>query len=192
MDIQIIYIMKKTFFITTNLIYRGIWIFGVLFFITACGNRQAKPAPELAFDLDTPGGKVVASFEDDTPQVVFFYKVDEDGEQTHEQVGIAEYYPNKQERLGGAMKNGKREGQWYAFFPDGSVQTEAYYVDGLEQGDYIVYRSNGNPIFKGHYDLGICDGIWYWYDETGKQIRKVKATQNTVACEYCKKCLSLK
>jgi len=182
--------MKKPFLSTKNLFYRGLWIFGILFFITACCNKQEPP--KLVFDLDTPGGEVVASFEDDTPQVVFFYKIDERGETTQEQIGVAEYYPNMQERLGGALSNGKREGQWYAFFPDGSIQTDAFYINGIEHGDYIVYRDNGHPIYKGHYEHGNCDGTWYWFDENGKQIKKIKADAKTIACEYCKKCFTLK
>ncbi|MCL2247384.1 MAG: hypothetical protein FWC10_09805 [Lentimicrobiaceae bacterium] len=182
--------MKKFFYQINNFIINYLWIFGILFLLISCKEKHAPP--KLVFDKDTPGGEVIASFEDETPQVVYFYKIDEKGRQTSEKVGVAEYYPNQQERAGGGLKNGKREGQWYAFFPDGSVQTEAFYINGKEHGAYNVYRENGNPIFKGHYDNGICDGTWYWYDETGKQIRKVKADKNTIACEYCTKCIKLR
>jgi antitoxin component YwqK of YwqJK toxin-antitoxin module len=181
--------MKKTF-MTPKLFYKMLWIFGVLLFLTSCKSKQKTPKP--IFDLNTPGSEVVASFEDNTPQVIFYYKVDESGNQTHEQIGVAEFYPDQQERLGGGLKEGKRNGQWYAFFPDGSLQVDAFYIDGIEHGAYTVYRENGNPYYKGHYDHGICNGTWRWYDETGKQIRKVKADKNTIACEYCRKCLNLK
>ena len=144
------------------------------------------------FDLDTHGGEVVASYDNDSPQVVFFYQVDESGNYTQEQIGVAEYYPNQQERLGGGLKEGKRNEQWYAFFPDGSIQVEAFYIDGMEHGTYNVYRENGTPYYKGHFDHGNCDKTWYWYDESGNQTRKVKADKNTIACEYCHKCLNLK
>ena len=182
--------MKKIDFILTKLIYKVFWIIGMLFLLTACKNKQAVPKP--VFDLDSPGGEVVASFEDDSPQVLIYYKIDENGDQTQEQIGVAEFYPNQQERAGGSLKEGKRNGQWYAFFSDGSLQTDAFYIDGIEHGYYTVYRENGNPYYKGHYDHGICDGTWYWYDETGKQTKKIKANKKTIACEYCKKCLELK
>lgn len=182
--------MKKTFDITTNLFIKGLWILWVLVFLVSCNNTQAPPKPE--FDLDTPGGEVVVAFEDNTPQVVFYYKIDETGNQTQEHIGVAEFYANQQERLGGGLKEGKRNGQWYAFFPDGSVQTNAFYMDGKEHGNYMVYRENGKPYYKGHFDYGICDGTWFWYDENGKVTRKIKADKNTIACEYCKKCLELK
>jgi antitoxin component YwqK of YwqJK toxin-antitoxin module len=134
----------------------------------------------------------MASYNDTIPQVVFYYKVDKKGNQTQEKIGEAYYYDNKQEYIGGGLKDGKREGKWYAFFKDGSVQTEAFYIDGKEHGAYNIYRENGKPLFKGHYDHGICNGTWYWYDENGKQTKKVKADKNTIACEYCSKCMRLK
>jgi len=189
-DYLIIFIMKNAFYCTVKLVYRVFFVFCILFFIISC-NTKSDP-PKLVFNLDSRGSEIVASFEDDTPQVVFFYDVDETGIQTQERIGVAEFYPNKQERLGGALKNGEKEGQWYAFFSDGSVQTDAFYLNGKEHGNYNVYRENGNPLFKGHYNHGICDGTWYWFNENGKQIRKVKADNKTIACEYCKKCLTLK
>jgi antitoxin component YwqK of YwqJK toxin-antitoxin module len=151
-------------------------------------NRAPKPV----FDLNTPGAEVMASYNDSIPQVVFFYKVDENGNQTREKIGEAYYYDNKQEYVGGGMKDEKRDGKWYAFFRDGALQVEAFYINGQEHGAYNVFRENGNPIYKGHFDLGNCDGTWFFYDENGKQIRKIVADKNTMACEYCQKCLELK
>jgi hypothetical protein len=178
----------KNIKIIISLCCKGLLIVWILFFFAACQKKQPKPV----FDLNTPGGTVVASFEDDTPQVIFYYELDGNGNPTEKQIGVAEFYPDQQERLGGGMKEGKRNGQWYAFFPDGSVQVDAFYIDGIEHGPYIVYRENGNPYYKGHYDHGNCDGTWYWYDENGKQTKKIKADNNTIACEYCSKCLKLK
>jgi len=183
--------MKNIFYITNNLFFKWLSVLCVFLFFATCNKNKIPPQP--VFDLDTPGGEVVALFEEEnTPRVVFFYNIDENGNQTQEQIGVAEYYSNQQERLGGGMKDGKRDGKWYAFFPDGSVQVDAFYIDGIEHGDYIVYRENGNPYFKGHYDHGICDGTWRWYDENGNQTKKIKADKKTIACEYCTKCLALK
>ena len=148
--------------------------------------------PKPVFDADLPGSEVILSFEDATPRVVFHFKIDENGNQTPEQIGVSEYYPNQQERLGGGLKDGQRNGQWYAFFPDGTVQTDAFYVNGKEHGPYVVYRDNGKPFYQGHFNNGNCDGTWYWYDEAGQQTRMVVADKKTIACDYCKKCISLK
>ena len=167
--------------------YFNLLIITLLICFAACNKRKPKPV----FEMNSKGSQVVAAYNDSTPQVVYHYKVDKKGNPTGEKIGESYYYENKQEYIGGGLKDGKREGKWYAFFRDGSVQTEAFYVDGKEHGDYTVYRENGKPIFKGHYDHGICDGTWYFYDEDGTQTKKIKADANTIACEYCPKCMRL-
>ncbi|MDR2970785.1 MAG: hypothetical protein LBU83_02475 [Bacteroidales bacterium] len=163
------------------------WILLSLFCLTTCKHK-----PKPVFDLNSPGGIIIASYNDTTPHVVFYYKVDEKGNPTQEKIGEAFYYDNKQEYVGGGLKDGKKEGKWYAFFKDGSVQTEVFYVDGQRHGDYNLYRENGKPLLKGHYDHGICNGTWYYYDETGKVKKKVKADKKTIVCEDCPKCNGLK
>lgn len=180
--------MKNHFSSFDNLIYRSLWIFVILLCFTACKKKQ----PKLVFNLETPGSEVVSYHDENTPQLVYFYKTDKNGNKTQEKIGVAEFFPNKQERLGGALKNGKEEGKWYVFYQDGTVQTEVSYMDGIQHGVYNLYREDGKPLIKGHYDHGNCDGTWYWYDTNGKQIKKIKADANTVACEYCPKCLALK
>jgi antitoxin component YwqK of YwqJK toxin-antitoxin module len=175
--------MKKTF----SPFYLSILILGFIVCFTAC-NKKPKPV----FAIDSPQGEIVASYNDTLPQIIFFYKLDENGKKTQEKIGEAYYYENKQEYVGGGLKDGKREGKWYAFFRDGSVQTEAFYVDGKEHGAYNVYRENGKPLYKGHYNNGICDGTWYIYDEDGKLTKKIKADEKTIACEYCAKCRKLR
>jgi len=176
--------MNKVF----NNLFQGLIAIAVLICFISCRDRSPKPI----FDKNTPGREVVAAYNDTTPQVVIYYKVDENGNPTQEKIGESFYYENNQEYVGGGLKNGKRDGKWYAFFRDGSVQTEAYYIDGKEQGAYNVYRENGKPYYKGHYDHGNCDGTWYWYDEDGNVTKKIKADNNTIACGYCRKCMQLK
>jgi len=178
--------MNKVF----NFFFRNLWILGILICFTACKKKQTHPQP--IFDPNLPGSEVVDSYDEFTPHVVYYYKIDDKGNQTQEKIGEAYYYDNKQEYTGGGMKEGKKDGQWYAFFKDGSVQTEAYYVEGIEHGSYNLYRENGKPLLKGHYDHGICDGTWFYYDESGKEIKKITADKNTAACKYCAKCQRLK
>ena len=181
--------MNKNF----NFYYKELIVLLFLFFFITCQKKQTKPI----FDLNTPGGEVMNVYDDGSPQVVFYYKIDVNGKKTQEKIGEAYFYNRNeddkiQEFIGGGMKDNKREGKWYAFFKDGSVQTEAFYINGIEHGAYNVYRDNGKPLYKGHYDHGNCDGIWYWYDEKGTVIKKIKADKNTIVCGYCSRCLQLK
>ena len=173
---------------STQTDFRSVLIITLLICFAACNKRPPKPV----FDLDTKGAQVMASYNDSIPQVVFYYKLDKQGNPTDEKIGEAYYYENKQEYVGGGLKDGIREGKWYAFFRDGSVQTEAFYIDGKEHGAYKVYQENGKPLFKGHYDYGNCDGTWYFYDNEGKLTKKIKTDKNTQVCGYCPRCLELK
>ena len=182
--------MKNTYLISTNIFYKKLWILVIFILSISCNTKQTPPKPEFA--LDTPGGVVIESFDDQAPKKIEYYQIDENGSRTQEKIGVAEFHENQQEFRGGGLKDGKRNGKWYAFFPDGSVQVEAFYIDDIEHGFYAVYRENGIPYYKGHYEHGICAGTWYWYNENGKQTKKIKANKNTIACEYCSKCLQLK
>jgi antitoxin component YwqK of YwqJK toxin-antitoxin module len=142
--------MKNKFSSLTHSILKFCFIiFGVLIIFAACEKKQ-KITPE--FTLHTPGGKVAELWGDSLqtlPKVIYYYKVDTQGNTTDEQIGVAEYYQNQQEYVTGGLKEGKREGKWYAFFPDGSVQTDAFFVNGKEHGAYNLYRENGKPLQKG-------------------------------------------
>ena len=182
--------MKTNFlYLSDKNLNRFFIIFGLLIIFAACGKKQ-NIKPE--FTLNTPGGKATELWSDSLPKVMYYYKIDEKGNTTDEPIGVAEYYQNQQEYVTGGLKDGKREGKWYAFFPDGSVQTEAFFVDGKEHGAYNIFRENGKPLFKGNYNHGICDGTWTWYDENGNQTKKIKTDKNTIACEWCSRCIKLK
>ena len=174
---------------TINVFYRNLWIIVIFLFFTAC-NKQQKP--KLVFNINTPGGIVMETYNDSLPKTVYYYKLDEKGVLTHEKIGEVHYYANKQEYTSGGYKDGKKEGKWYSLFRDGSLQSEINYSDGIEHGAYYINRENGNPLIKGHYNHGNCDGTWCWYDENGKETKKIKADENTIACDYCPKCLKLK
>ena len=108
---------------------------------------------------------VVATYEDDAPRDVFYYEIDSAGNTTRNVVHERHYYPSRQKFMDGNVHNGKRNGLWYAYHPNGNVQTMAYYVDGLEEGRYTVYHPNGAVYYTGEYHHGKCVGTWLFYDD---------------------------
>jgi antitoxin component YwqK of YwqJK toxin-antitoxin module len=154
---------------------------------SAC-NKKQKPV----FDLESPGSELIAVYDDSSPNIVYYYKLDKNGNKTDEKIGESYFYENKQVYMGGGSKDGEKDGEWRAFYKDGSIWVEAFYISGKEHGAYNVYRENGNPYYKGHYNNGICDGTWSFYDENGKETKKIKADENTIACQDCPKCRKLK
>ena len=105
--------------------------------------------------------------EDDAPKVVAYYVMDSAGNPTSELAHETHYYENQHVYIDGNVHSDNREGLWYAYYPDGTVQTKAYYVDGKEEGRYTVYYSNGNVRYTGEYQHGRQTGEWRFYSEDG-------------------------
>ena len=82
-----------------------------------------------------------------------------------------EYYDTGQVKMEGGMKDGKREGEWKAYFPDGRLQSHSFFKDGLSSGPVTVYYSNGNLRHEGFYKNDKHCGEWKWYDEQGNLLR---------------------
>ncbi len=89
-------------------------------------------------------------------------------------------------------RDGKADGTWLWFYPNGNLKTIETWREGKLQGKYILYLENGNPIMKtsysngkdmgeyllyypngrlrvkGRYEYGKPKGVWEYYTETGK------------------------
>lgn len=106
-------------------------------------------------------------YEDETPQIEVYFVKDSAGNPTSEVAHETHYYQNRQKYIDGNRSGETREGLWYAYYPDGTVQTKGFYVNGKENGRYTVYYSNGNVRFTGIYDHGKQVGEWRFYNEDG-------------------------
>ena len=109
--------------------------------------------------------KVEARFPNEQPQ--YIRKYDKSGFCVYE----TEYYETGQVRAEGAMKNGKRQGEWKAYLRDGRPWSIDNFKDGELDGTSTVYWENGNLRWKGHYKAGKHCGRWEWYDEQGISLR---------------------
>lgn len=119
----------------------------------ACCSTKLTEKVESTF----PGGK---------PQVVKM--VDKSGNCVKE----IHYYESGQVEMEGGMKDGKRNGEWKAYFPDGRVQSVGTFVNGLRSGQATVWRENGNLYYEGFYKEGKQSGHWKWYDEQGNLVNE--------------------
>ena len=109
--------------------------------------------------------KVEARFPNEQPQYV--RKYDKSGDCVYE----TEYYESGQVRMEGAMKNGKRQGEWNAYLRDGRPWSIDVFKDGVLDGPSTVYWENGNLRWEGYYKAGKHCGEWKWYDEQGNLLR---------------------
>ncbi len=69
-------------------------------------------------------------------------------------------------------KNGRKNGRWITYFPDGKISTRGFYVNDTLQGPYRVYDINGKLLIKGQYKNALQEGLWTIYDTTGRLQKK--------------------
>ena len=141
-------------------------------------KRQAAEAEQAFLDslhvfppiefADSLYGRVeLKHYEDESPKVVVYYELDSVGNPTGEIAHETHFYENHQKYIDGNRDGDNRDGLWYAYHPDGTVQTKAFYEDGKPNGRYTVYYSNGNIRYTGIYEHGRQTGEWRFYNEDG-------------------------
>ncbi|MGM0503761.1 MAG: toxin-antitoxin system YwqK family antitoxin, partial [Bacteroidota bacterium] len=67
--------------------------------------------------------------------------------------------------------DGKKQGTWIDYYPDGNIKAKGYYQNGIKSGKWIFYFPNGNIEQTGTYTNGKLSGRWKWYFKNG-QLRK--------------------
>ncbi|MDR2868109.1 MAG: hypothetical protein LBV46_01020 [Bacteroidales bacterium] len=151
--------------------------------VVGCKNKKADPD-------ETRQGKIVeATYENGTPRVVVFYKIDEKtGKMTEEKVREVDYYDNGQKYVEGNYKAGLRDGEWKSYFKDGQIQSEVVYQNGEKEGNYTVYHENGKPYIKGQYKGGNCTGTWLFHAKTGIVANRLEAKDGVIICGQCARC----
>ena len=85
-------------------------------------------------------------------------------------------------RMEGMEVQGKREGPWASFYPNGGIRSRSTFVDGAEEGPTEVFHENGMTYYTGEYLHGTPFGHWAFYDALGKELQQVEydSTGNVV------------
>ncbi|MCQ2295103.1 MAG: hypothetical protein MJZ67_05565 [Bacteroidales bacterium] len=84
---------------------------------------------------------------------------------------VVQFYSNYTVRSTERLTDGNRQGKIYFYFPNGNVQVEANFENGVENGPYTVYHENGLPFYMGNYKDGKRIGIWEFYDKDGTLLK---------------------
>ncbi|WP_164974328.1 toxin-antitoxin system YwqK family antitoxin [Filimonas effusa] len=149
--------MRKMYGTISHLLQNRIWVFYVIF-IGSCQNRIQEPRLQLS----------------------------------------KEVYQNGYVQSKGALINGKRNGLWTFYNEDGNVRSEclyyndslcgqsiAYfkasgdtlsigsYINGSEDGEWRSFYGNNILARKAYYNKGEKIGIWEYYAEDGRVVRRV-------------------
>lgn len=69
-------------------------------------------------------------------------------------------------------QEGKREGPWKEYWPNGNVRSEGHYVDGKKDGVWVFYREEGEKEQEGRYLDDQIHGIWTWWHPGGQVHRE--------------------
>ncbi|MBP1672673.1 MAG: toxin-antitoxin system YwqK family antitoxin [Bacteroidetes bacterium] len=163
----------------------------LIVFVISCNQEKRRPDPQEIFNEKTPGRKVMQTYQNNNPQLVYFYEVDENKKVTDNKIGEMLYRDDKSVYMGGGIKNNKKDGVWKAFYPDGKVQTDAFFIDGKEDGEYTVYYDNGTIRYTGSYKNGICEGTWKFYTKGGTLHKSLEAKGENIVCGSCPRCIQI-
>jgi uncharacterized protein len=112
--------------------------------------------------------KFNGAFLKDTPVGIHRY-FDQTGK-----VSRSEEYDNQGKLIGKGLVDleGKRQGQWTNYYPDGSIKSKGSYKENLKEGNWEFYHENGQVEQKGSYKGNLFSGEWYWYYENGNLKRE--------------------
>jgi antitoxin component YwqK of YwqJK toxin-antitoxin module len=104
-----------------------------------------------------------------------------------------EMYESGAKEIVGRYRNGRREGTWTRWHPNGKVDTitayadgkpqsfeawhdngqkweEGYFKDGFKEGTWIRWHGNGQKEFEGHFEHGTLEHLYtMWHDNGQKE-----------------------
>jgi antitoxin component YwqK of YwqJK toxin-antitoxin module len=67
----------------------------------------------------------------------------------------------------GHYVDGLREGLWQTYFSNGILWKEEHYLNGKRHGLWKMYRRDGTLQEEVHYLNGDLHGLWKWYHKDG-------------------------
>ncbi|WP_159038616.1 toxin-antitoxin system YwqK family antitoxin [Brumimicrobium mesophilum] len=71
------------------------------------------------------------------------------------------------------FENGKPEGKFVEYFPDGIIKSEGQYLDGALNGVILKNHANGKTMIEERWKNKKKHGWWITYDESGKELGRI-------------------
>ena len=101
-------------------------------------------------------------------QVSYYQKVD------GKEVLVKEkhYHENGVLKMEGAFLNGKREGEWRAYFNTKKLQSVGVFKGGIRTGKTQIYYPNGAVRYEGQYENDQQTGRWKFYNQAGQLVQE--------------------
>jgi antitoxin component YwqK of YwqJK toxin-antitoxin module len=136
-------------------------------------NLQENVAELVELDVRTdyyPSGKIktVASYKDGVPEGIR-REYSEDG-----RILTAYTFRDGQITGQGIMtEQGIKQGPWKEYYSDGKLKAEGDYSEGKKVGGWKYYYPDGTLEQEGYYNTeGLLDALWKWYYPSGALLRE--------------------
>jgi antitoxin component YwqK of YwqJK toxin-antitoxin module len=82
------------------------------------------------------------------------------------------------------LKDGRRNGPWKEYWPNGTLRAEGMYIEDERDGDWVFYRENGEKEQQGRYVRGSVHGLWTWWYPGGRIHRKERYARGELSGEF--------
>ena len=129
-------------------------IFIITIIITSCQTRTVQVIEDV--------------YQDGSPKSIIDYKVSFGDSIPQHRI---DFHIDGSRRMEGNFVNGKREGEWISWHPNGGgIWSKGYFKNGERTGKSWIYHTNGKLYMKGAYENGKKVGLWLVFDEDGNVV----------------------
>ncbi len=142
-----------------------------LFFLLSCNSKRAEIDGDL---VNVNDSTYVYTYKSDSSKVtgiVIFYEMDT--------LTGKKYKSALRE-----VKDGNRINKGFQFYPDGNVQWEYYYENGLQNGTAKMYYENGKLEAELNYKSNKVNGVENDYNENGIQSQEFIFEDGQIIRQY--------
>ena len=84
------------------------------------------------------------------------------------------FFPDGRPRWKGLKKNGLNHGPYKMWYPDGRKKMEGTFFNGEKQGRSIAWHPNGVKLLEQWHEQGVPTGVWKRWDSTGSLTEEIK------------------
>jgi hypothetical protein len=83
-----------------------------------------------------------------------------------------DYATNGDRMIQGTYLDGVQNGEWMLWYENGVPASIDHYVNGLQSGLHTSWYANGQKALEGEYQRGKREGVWTQWDPTGLRSHK--------------------
>jgi antitoxin component YwqK of YwqJK toxin-antitoxin module len=80
------------------------------------------------------------------------------------------YFPNGNIQISGHMKNNLNIGEWKYYYENGNVESTGLFINDTPSGKWLWYYPDSTLKQIGYFNFGRRDSIWKTYDTLGNLI----------------------